>query len=613
MGLSSQHSLFEKDSIGTTGDNNGRARRNASREYSFGSYKSISCIVAIFVLFPSAYSKPYHDTNRPDTLCNEGGEHECICNRSKGDLEGQYMMCDTFLETKKLTTLCIKMRNVNLNARLYTNESYQQYFRRRIANIISRYCETKPHECFQNQNKEDEQIPRSLPLVQTNSTDDEPTKYKARLALDEDDEPAFTLENVVILKVVFLERNRTEVHFVVTKGLNIGSLSSVVLLDPIVIKEIMSAQMAPLSRVLGGIHIESLRLTEFRKKRPPPDNSRLIAIIVVIAVGIAACYIIVGVRTFLDWRQKRALNRRKNSQQGTGKTTRNYGTCTEHLLSNYETSNGKPKSKTSIVASNLRNSIKKKKSTTRSITHEISVPSQDENKVENIVNHQPYQNIFACDPSQLPQENNAFGGTEIDLGSYQKKERVSGSTNAPSDIDDDIFLPEVPINQETTHKNGTTPESALPSVILVSASQSEILESDRSPITVYEPILENNNNKNYEIQTGKAKTFLDAHNGADPFERPLSRRGSRDSTPEQGIEEGGESREDTPQPIEEIESASKSNPDDYSEVSDSENEESSETTVLEKYHYHRLQESPIPFISTAKEANDLSQHMNINR
>lgn len=35
---------------------------------------------------------------RPDTVCNKGSAHECVCNRSLGDLDDTVILCDRFLE-----------------------------------------------------------------------------------------------------------------------------------------------------------------------------------------------------------------------------------------------------------------------------------------------------------------------------------------------------------------------------------------------------------------------------------------------------------------------------------------------------------------------------------
>lgn len=35
---------------------------------------------------------------RPDTICNQGGPHECVCNRSLGDLDNKLLLCDRIIE-----------------------------------------------------------------------------------------------------------------------------------------------------------------------------------------------------------------------------------------------------------------------------------------------------------------------------------------------------------------------------------------------------------------------------------------------------------------------------------------------------------------------------------
>lgn len=182
------------------------------------------------------------------------------------------------------------MRHVNLNARLYTNESYQQYFRKRIANILSKYCEHQTNECpgtiiaFRHQQKieKNKQINKDKEKNNLN--------IKNSMLLEEDEEePAFTTENVVILKVTFDERNRTNVYFVVTKSANVGLLNKKVTMEPTKIKYILSAQIAPLSRVLGGIRIEQVKVVEMRKARAPYSNKTLIIAVSIIGVSFILC------------------------------------------------------------------------------------------------------------------------------------------------------------------------------------------------------------------------------------------------------------------------------------------------------------------------------------
>jgi hypothetical protein len=84
---------------------------------------------------------------RPDTVCNKGGPQECVCNRSLGNLDDRLLVCDRIVEEKRLMVVSLVVRNINFDVKLHTNEPYQQYFRRRISNIVSQYCEHQANEC----------------------------------------------------------------------------------------------------------------------------------------------------------------------------------------------------------------------------------------------------------------------------------------------------------------------------------------------------------------------------------------------------------------------------------------------------------------------------------
>lgn len=97
---------------------------------------------------------------REDLLCNIGDDHECVCNRTIGNLDNFFMNCLEFLQVlfggeffkfhriqvNKLDVVKVVLRDISLKARLYTNETYEQYLRRRIAHILSQYCENMPGE-----------------------------------------------------------------------------------------------------------------------------------------------------------------------------------------------------------------------------------------------------------------------------------------------------------------------------------------------------------------------------------------------------------------------------------------------------------------------------------
>jgi hypothetical protein len=51
------------------------------------------------------------------------------------------------IQVRKLDVVNMVLRDINLSARLYTNETYESYLRRRIAQILSQYCENVPEVC----------------------------------------------------------------------------------------------------------------------------------------------------------------------------------------------------------------------------------------------------------------------------------------------------------------------------------------------------------------------------------------------------------------------------------------------------------------------------------
>lgn len=213
------------------------------------------------------------------------------------------LYADLFLQ-KQLTVILIKLLNVNLDAVLSTNETYQQYFRRRVANILSKYCEHQANECpgttaaLRQQRRKQKNSSNSAEYVENDGKSKNVERItRPPILLEEDDEePTFTRENIVILRVSYEPRNRTNVFFVVTKTKNVGSLSNAILLDPVKVKYIMSAQIAPLSRVLGGIRIEQLRIARITKPRPPYSNKNLLIIVGVCAGSVTFCCLIAAVR-----------------------------------------------------------------------------------------------------------------------------------------------------------------------------------------------------------------------------------------------------------------------------------------------------------------------------
>lgn len=160
------------------------------------------------------------------------------------------------------------MRDVNLTARLYTNETYEQYLRRRIAQILSQYCENIPEDC-----------PGTLAEIKSrHQQKSSNTLYEVderTISVLDEDSPIFSRRNIVILRVQYPPgRGRTQIAFVVLKmGHNVG-ISRADTFDPTKIKSILAAQMAPLSRVLGGIRILQFGVSTMFKPVEPVDNTK---------------------------------------------------------------------------------------------------------------------------------------------------------------------------------------------------------------------------------------------------------------------------------------------------------------------------------------------------
>lgn len=51
-------------------------------------------------------------------------------------------------QVDELPIIEMNIRRVNLSARLHTNETYESYFKRRVAAAVSNYCEQQADECL---------------------------------------------------------------------------------------------------------------------------------------------------------------------------------------------------------------------------------------------------------------------------------------------------------------------------------------------------------------------------------------------------------------------------------------------------------------------------------
>ncbi|TKR78073.1 hypothetical protein L596_018939 [Steinernema carpocapsae] len=203
----------------------------------------------------------------PDLVCNEGTDYKCVCNRSLGNMDNVVPPCYEYIQIEKLPVMTLTARNINLTARLYTSESYEDYFKRRIAQIVSSYCQNLVNEC---------------PGI--------------TLRVDKD--------NVILLRVEYSEPTHlgaspslidTSISFVVAKAPVVGNLQGYQVMEPEKIKSILAGQYGPLSRVLGGIHIRELAISMFSKPPPEPpvqegSNSRLQVIVGIVTAFFVICY-----------------------------------------------------------------------------------------------------------------------------------------------------------------------------------------------------------------------------------------------------------------------------------------------------------------------------------
>lgn len=189
-------------------------------------------------------------------------------------------------------------------------------------------------------------------------------------------------------------------------------------------------------------------------------------------------------------------------------------------MSNYETVNGKPKFKSSSTSKESIN-LKKKKSVTNEVTIINETNNNDEKYLDNDINiHKQYQNIFSCDHAQLPKESLIY---ENDVTNYSTKIQTNQKFY-PNIFKAEIFDSQINNLLEENIENKLN--SSVPNVILISTnSQNDI--------------------KNYSENL----SLLGAPTEFNLYERPISRRGSRESTQEGGIEESEDNRSETPKPI----------------------------------------------------------------
>uniref|UniRef100_A0A0N5CGJ9 Uncharacterized protein n=1 Tax=Strongyloides papillosus TaxID=174720 RepID=A0A0N5CGJ9_STREA len=461
--------------------------------------------------------------SRPDLLCNLESEYECLCHQSLGDLEGKYIPCNEFIQIEKLPTIQLKLKNANLSARLHTNEPFEEYFKRRIADILSRYCQNNINECNGVHNKNTK--------VDSNEENNNEKTF-------------ITQEQVIILAVNYLPNKITLVDLVVAKEPNIGSLNGLMLMDPVQVKFILSAQSTPLSRVLGGIKIEEVKTNSLSRETPPSiletddngpllppayitptqsmnpqeeeqikqnagDNSTLKILLLIKARARAEA-------SFVPSRNNSIRNygtlASQKSHQTDGGTSSINKTTTSHL------------NKTNVFSDGNNN---------KNLQHPIVSPTtggwsngEEEGSITPIITPHTFKRMFMCDASQLPRE------PTIDLESQIIEEEENGEVRK-IEHPMDFGIP-IPHHEEDEEKEQEDEKEYPP---ITDLTPDLIVDSESLPD--YELSTITMNNPEHNMLATIVQT-----------ERPISRRGSVTSqhSDQQDLETTN-SREETPAPI----------------------------------------------------------------
>ncbi|KAI6177423.1 hypothetical protein M3Y97_00905400 [Aphelenchoides bicaudatus] len=261
---------------------------------------------------------------------------------------------------------------------------------------------------------------------------------------------------------------------------------------------------------------------------------------------------------FSDSMEKRRA--KKNDAMLAEKNKRNYGSCTDKLLATCEAPNGKVKS-TSIKSRASGNSSSKDRRTSsadrRSTTHSskrsnnnnedltsitIDTNRQDLSQPETspascATDSRSFQRMFACDLSQLPAEDDLIDEQDPDAVFLDEPFEAQISPKQQSYIEN-AEIHSHSVDNTPNVSNNRRPQPIVPIVNIASGSQFSIdkdvdKEADKPEDVAGKIWISNGINKYFQ----QTKSPLLSAISEMPFDRPLSRRGSRDSTPEKGHEE----------------------------------------------------------------------------
>ncbi|GMS89260.1 hypothetical protein PENTCL1PPCAC_11435 [Pristionchus entomophagus] len=382
----------------------------------------------------------------------------------------------------------MRVRHVNLDAiRGHNGEKYERYFKKRIATIVSAYCERKTNEC-----------PGMALVLNPNGA---PLRGRSRpsdavLYAIDDDDPLLSQDNVILLRTHNEPHNITRILFNVVKGSTLtkgASLSDENILDPVKVKYILGSQPGPLARILGGVRVESVRVNNvyggtggdtFHRENidKEKDNSKLMTMLFIVGTFFAICYAVGGYKLWSDC-QKRKKKRKATEttqivQKEEGKNA-NYGSMVTAQPNGSTVVSVMEQPSISISSPVMGHCYTRPSSSLDAST----LPRPRLSDRQALL-------MFGCDPSQLPKE------ASIDTG---LDEIVSSSIPPPPPPPSTLSHPLPPPSDSIS-----PPSTSIPAVVLLS---SHSLSRD-SPLT--DPL---------------PPSSID--NEIVPLHRPKSRRGSR--------------------------------------------------------------------------------------
>ncbi|KAF1762033.1 hypothetical protein GCK72_010294 [Caenorhabditis remanei] len=389
-------------------------------------------------IIPPTYPYDPHPLSTPESIvqsprpihCNNQTEYECVCMKpySSPHSPAQTIFaapdCSVFIKTDDLPVVDMRMRQVNTEAKLYTGDSYEEYFKRRISTIVSHYCQHNANECPGVSLRMSHEMLQILSDQEADELDlDKSVVYAER----DESEPLFTKDNVVILRMDHLRGNLTRLLFILTKNdRNNGIINEDTIIDPVKIKYIIASQVGPLSRVLGGIKIDSVRTAKLKRnpalgsisystpeqrRENVKGNTKLILIVsgIVSFFGITYC---IAIYQCIKWylnKSKAAKEATQAEQSLVAADTKNYGTC--------EIKHRKPSRNGHMVHSEERTPL----------TYEQIDEVPDDNSQS--LSQRQMRNWFKCDASQLPREPTC--PTSL-VESYQQTPAASNTTPNPT-------------------------------------------------------------------------------------------------------------------------------------------------------------------------------------